>query len=184
MMKIDKIIKQYEFKIAVYFAAIVFFLVFFLGIINKVAFGTIISRIFISEIFFIPLGFFIGYVIKPIVTNAQQNVSNKKENTNNDEVAQIQEAANIKDKDVKKDINSQNMVDDIINQTTNSHDISGLSLNTPTSVRSENAQSDIVNLNKLTKKSLGKHMIINDKKIINDPEIMEAAIRTMINKED
>lgn len=184
MMKIDKIIKQYEFKIAVYFAAIVFFLVFFLGIINKVAFSTIIFRIFISEFFFMPLGFFIGHIIKPIVTNTQQNVNNKEDNSDNDEVAQIQDAANIKDKDVKKDINSQNMVDDVIKQTIGNPDISGLSLDTPTSVRTVNAQSDIVNLNKLTKKSLGKHMIINDKKIINDPEIMAAAIRTMMNKDD
>ncbi len=46
-----------------------------------------------------------------------------------------------------------------------------------------NVTDEYKGLKEQSTSSLGKHIIVNDKKIINDPKLMAEAVRTMMNKE-
>ncbi len=199
MIKVKEIIMQFEFKITIVFACIVLFLVFLLGLINHVDIGIIIKRIIISEIFFIPMGFFITHILKVYVFNNQkmeylQSTSEIQENNikesyqeeslnspsvekSNIKISEEAESRSNDSKDTYKDTGVVNKV--IIDDK----DINDIPLDTP--IHQEfTTQDELKKLNELSKDSLGKHIIINNKKIINDPKIMAEAVRTMMNKEE
>lgn len=179
MIKVKEIIKQFEFKITIVFACIVLFLVFLLGLINHVDIGIIIKRIIISEIFFIPMGFFIAHILKVYVFNNQK-------------MEYLQRTSEIQENNIKEGYQEERLNDTSVEKSdikiseeaeSTSGEIDDIPLDTPVHQKFT-TQDELKKLNELSKDSLGKHIIINNKKIINDPKIMAKAVRTMMNKDE
>ncbi len=180
MVKIRELFQRFEWKISTYFAGSVFFIVFLFGFINKIPGTVIFQRLLIAEIFFIPLGYGLGYIVK-IIINEQK---------------QIDRDILIEDAFLKKE--QGNIIDHEV-LVPQPHVIFDEIEDKMTTIASQKKESTVKQekidetssleqyhtLKNLTKnKNLGKYMIINDKKIINEPEIMAKAVRTMLNREE
>ena|GEM_PF-6776114 len=167
----------------------------------------IIKRIFIAEIFFMPMGFVVGYIFKNYINTDHKNerVDLKDSASNNEgakeggiaqenEVAAqseenviIEEEGSSNDNSLRKKGNksSTELVDDIlIDATREGTDYSNISLNQKIQSGTVEQQAQINQLKEVSDKSLGKHIIVNKRKILNDPKIMAEAVRTMMNKEE
>jgi len=192
-IKLRELFKRLEFKTTFYFAVTVFFIVLLVGLISKVEFVYIIKRILIAEIIFIPLGFGIGYILNMIilvqngsnpkveseaVTEVETNDSDSKvmddkvndSESGSEEVVEELDGVELEVEDEEK--GDVNLDGDISNQT---------------EVVADNKTSSVVDelkkLKNIGKESLGKYIIVDDKKIVNDPEVIAKAVRTMMNRE-
>lgn len=197
MRDIKEIVAGYEVKIAGIYAIIVFLIVFIIGLLNHIEFKTIIKRIFISELFFIPMGLIIGHVCKPIFRTPSTREDESHDGTsqqsadmdeagaggdaggdlkgkNQDEMVgkgENAEISNVEAVDIEGNAGNEDAVADIsLVDDEFSHE---------TGVAEEHSKAD-----KLSSSSLGKHIIVDDKKIINDPKLMAEAVRTMMNKKE
>lgn len=193
-MKISDIINQLEFKIALGFGAVVLFLVLFIGIISQVRIGIIIKRMIIAEVLFVPMGFFVGHVLKGVMK--ESSVSPQK-------------TPSIQEKEKEEDLKAENMKESNIEAAmssegeqptspmkgdTQSNDASELDTapSTPSAAAPQNEEKlenltqreQLQKLKDLSKDALGDHIIVNDRKIINDPEVMAKAVRTMMNRDE
>ncbi len=188
MGKSIEIIRKSEVKIACLFAGITLFTVLLVGIINRIEFIVIVKRIIISEIFFIPIGLIVGYIYKSMfkplidqvtVQSSEQGIDseidhrisdNGNEKTADQEIVSKDEASKDATSEGDKDSfeKSGNIIDEIVGDA-----------NIPGEVNAEGSDT----VKEMGKSNLGKHIIVDDKKIINDPKLMAKAVRTIMNKE-
>ena len=179
-INLNEIRKKFEFKFSIYFGLVAFVLSFLSGIINSVEFLVLIKRIFIIEIFFIPMGYAIGYLLKnylmlsePITNLPAENLKKETEIPKNNEENVVSELENVEleNEDNKEEVPLEEEIQKENNETSN--------------VNTEIGNEEYLKrLKSLSPKNLGKYLIIQDKKFINDPEAMAQAIKTMMNREE
>ena len=205
MGDIKEINVRYEVKIGIIYALVAFLVVFIVGLLNHIEFKIIMKRILISELFFIPMGLMIGYIFKSVIRGKPPQEDESSENN-------IQNSTDVdtaeKEDKIGKTIHDK--MDDKINGKNENEIITeGGSRETPDkdgidimeNVKDEvdipnmivtdnegnppemNVTDEYKGLKEQSTSSLGKHIIVNDKKIINDPKLMAEAVRTMMNKE-
>lgn len=188
-ININNIIKRFEIKIAYLLIIMAFLVVFFMGLINHVGLQVIIKRSIIAELFFIPLGLLAAYIyrsiLEPVLSHTVNNeeMSDKRNDILNDKAAENQEEQGIKlQTDNRTGPNLGAVIDEMSDDTISMPDlVKQYGAEEPANIKkgqeyheSENAPRSVS----------GKHIIVNDKKIINDPKLMADAVRTMMNKED
>ncbi|MDD5065781.1 MAG: hypothetical protein PHF84_01915 [bacterium] len=201
--KINEIMKSFETKIAFFFGAFVFFIVFVLGAFNSVPLAIIMRRIIISESVFLPMGYMVGYILKLFTIPEKDRPETEpsgltgiNEEKKEELPLEIKPDVPAPTTEVKKeeprviidnDVKTESTRTDMPVKKVNSDPTSELIVDAPlTSPQARtNPYNEIKKLGNLVNKDeLGKFMIINDRKIVNEPEIMAKAVRTMLNKED
>ncbi len=200
-MKIKKVIQELEWKVALYFAGFVFLIVLLLGILNGVPGSVILKRIILSEMLFIPMGYGIGILLKPVILSS--GVGEKDFNIEETYIppkASQEETSPVVQEEatpVKKERPQVIFEDNPLPKKTetaspnlNLEHQESKEQKKPTApfipkFEKSSPLEELKNLKSLAEdKSLGKYMIIDDKKIINEPEIMAKAVRTMLNREE
>ena len=186
MISISEIIKRSEFKITSIFGFIALFIVVFFGIIKKIDFIIIVKRILISELFFIPMGFVIGYVLKQVLPN----IYGKKEIKTEEELQEEQQEMFSSESEKTGATEGEkefDVSDTVVEEQKESRkskdtvsDIQPVEVQPPKS----NVYDKYKKIKKVQKTALGDHIIINDTKLANDPKLMAEAVRTMMNKEE
>lgn len=187
MQNIKEVIKRAEVKIAFIFAVLALLTVFLIGLIKHIKLDVIVKRIIVVELFYIPMGLLIGYIYKSIYktesprTSENLSVSGKKNEVKidtkiNDDVIEKENEQNTSADNI------DTIVDEVPEEITDISDIS-IPRNEEES-REMGIKEEYKKVEKLSKSSMGKHIIVNDKKIINDPKLMAEAVRTMMNKEE
>lgn len=201
-MKIKKVIQELEWKVTLYFAGFVFFIVILLGIINGVPGSVILKRIILSEMLFIPMGYGIGIILKPVILSSkvEEKDFNIEEAYIPPKSIPVEPATVVQSEEappVKKERPQVIFEDNSLPQKTVSvspgQNIEHQESKKPATetapfipkFEKSSPLDELKNLKNLAEdKSLGKYMIIDDKKIINEPEIMAKAVRTMLNREE
>ncbi len=167
----NNVIFSFCLKFAVVFAIVAFLIVLSGAIFNKVEIGVIIKRIVTAEFIFAPMGFLIGFILSNILKNIIFSPDGKisvQTSAKSDDVNGIQtevvETSNLKEpikKDMGKNLDIHDAAEDI-------------PMETP--MRDYSSSSDTV------KSKNGEYIMVNDKKIVNDPKILAEAVKTMINE--
>jgi len=195
MKNIENIFKRVEIKVGILFGIVDFFIVLLFGLINKIDFLVILKRIFITEIFYIPLGVGIGFLytsnFKNILKQKNKTLTNSDIEEEKGPAPNVEENTeeelivdNTVEEEVAEDISSTskggNLVDTVVDE-----DVSHLVNESTTSRSSTKENLDNSHIKKtIDNKNFGRHIIIDDKKIVNDPKLMAQAVRTMMNKEE
>ncbi len=157
------------------------------GLTTKIRTADIIKKFFIVELLFIPLGGIIGYVIENTFKQVKKEeekkgkiditipsytpkISTSTESTSNIETSpppSPPEEEVVEEEVGEVELDAGEAPQEIVN---NKSEVS-----TP--------QEHNINSSGGRVKNLGKYLLVEDKKIINDPEVLAKAIRTMMEKE-
>lgn len=184
-IKLNQLTRRLEFKTSLYFGIGAFTIAFLTGLIKGVDFLNLIKRIFVAEIFYIPIGYGVGYLIAHYFP-FEQFKTNEINNITRTEVITQQEQTNTqKEKENEKEeaIISEIAQDVPKNELSPETEEIELNEEIKPDLEYDNLAEKVKRVSSISPKDLGKHLIIENKKIINDPEAMAQAIRTMMNKE-
>lgn len=208
-INLKNITKRLEFKSAILFGAAAFFISILVGLLNRVDFIILLQRIFLVEIIFIPMGMGIGYILNlmvftPIVNTAssirttESNLSPSNKVEINPEKEKETLSSNVENTSVSQEVieePEEEIVAELENVEMSSEELSELKnevLDTDSDTdkitqkpvsSSSNIAEEVKKIKTLHAESLGKYIIVDDKRIPNDPEVLAKTVRTMMNRD-
>jgi len=181
MMNINKLARNKSILFGSLFFGIIAGGIIILGALTtKIRTADVIKKFFIVELIFIPLGGIIGYVIENTFKQAK-NEEGKIDitipsytpeiSTFPESSSDIEPPSPLKEEVVEEvgevELDTGEEPQKVIN------DKSEVSTSSGSNINSSGGKV----------KNLGKYLLVEDKKIINDPEVLAKAIRTMMEKE-
>ncbi len=206
-INLKNITKRLEFRSAILLGSTAFLISLLVGILNRVDFIVLMRRIFLAEIIFIPMGIGIGYILNLMVltpvastttsihtTKSNLSPSNKVEinpEREKEAVSLNVENTTVSQEEIEK--SEEEIVSELENVEMTSEELSELEnevldtdtdkISQETTTSPSNIAEEVKKLKSIYAESLGKYIIVDDKKIPNDPEVLAKTVRTMMNKD-
>ncbi len=188
-VNLKNITQRIEFKCALFLACAVFFISFIAGILNGVEISVLIKRIFLAEIIFIPMGIGIGYILNTMILATPASIKSQiSESTSDVNINPEKEKEFIVPKENVKTEEHLQSKDNRISGAVENVEIESEKLSEAPEMSQDilsgsDIAEEVKKLKSNDEESLGKYILVEDRKIVNNPEILAKTIRTMMNKE-
>ncbi len=183
MMKEKKnFLFNFSLKTALFFAFLTFIIVISGAIFHRVEFSVLLKRLIIGELFFIPMGYSVGLIIGNIIKNIivpnsegkhtneiENDKQSKSENTESHIIDKV--VGDTIEEETTPEISSEIKVE-------KEEKVEDIQLETPVG----NYTSATVSNDSENKDKNKNYIIVNDKKIVNDPEVLAKAVKTIMEE--
>ncbi len=173
-----KFLFNFSLKTALFFAFLTFIIVISGAIFYRVEFSVLLKRLIIAELFFIPMGYSVGLIIGNIIKNIIVS------NPESKDINEIVNNEHLKNENTESHIIDKVVGDTIKEETSpeieKEEEVGDIPLETPVrNYTSATVSNDSENKDKNKNKN---YIIVNDKKIVNDPEVLAKAVKTIMEE--